>query len=193
VVSDLLDHGLVKVAGIALEGITDVKGVLQAREGLVCERNGALSQLEALSLALLVCVLNPHVMVAGSGMVNMVLELDDVRVWDGLGIDGAEDGSGLVVDCADAERGSAGDSRHREGESGLHGDERRNDEAEGTKLVFGLPATQRQKINGQIDVLDRLNRWNQTRSILQRMGREMMDMDEMMKGRRSDGGSTWGR
>jgi hypothetical protein len=193
VVSDLLDHGLVKVAGIALEGITDVKGVLQAREGLVCERNGALSQLEALSLALLVCVLNPHVMVAGSGMINMVLELDDVRVWDGLGIDGAEDGSSLVVDGADAEGGSAGDSRHREGESGLHGDERRNDEAEATKLVFGLPATQRQKTNGQIDVLDRLNRWNQTRSILQRMGREMMDMDEMMKGRRSDGGSTWGR
>lgn len=192
-VSDLLDHGLVKVAGIAFEGITDVKGVLQAREGLVCERNGALSQLEALSLALLVCVLNPHVMVAGSGLINMVLELDDVRVWDGLGIDGAEDGSGLVVDCADAERGSAGDSRHREGESGLHGDERRNDEAEATKLVFGLPATQRHKTNGQIDVLDRLNRWNQTRSILQRMGREMMDMDEMMKGRRSDGGSTWGR
>lgn len=135
-VSDLLDHGLVKVASIALEGITDVKGVLQAREGLVCERNGALSQLEALSLALLVCVLKPHVMVAGSSMINMVLELDDVRVWDGLGIDGAQDRSGLVVDGADAEGGSAGDSRHREGESGLHGDERRNDELKRQSLCL---------------------------------------------------------
>jgi hypothetical protein len=35
VVSDLLDHGLIEVAGVALESITNVKGVLQAREGLV--------------------------------------------------------------------------------------------------------------------------------------------------------------
>jgi hypothetical protein len=36
-------------------------------------------------------------------LIDVVLELDDVRVWDGLGIDRAENGSGLVVDGADAE------------------------------------------------------------------------------------------
>lgn len=125
VVSDLLDHGLVKVAGVALEGLTNVKGVLQAREGLVCEGNGSLSQLHALILALGVGVLNPNVVVGSSTLVDVVLELDDVRVWDGLGIDGAENGSGLVMDSADAERGSAGDSGHGESESGLHDDETR--------------------------------------------------------------------
>jgi hypothetical protein len=139
VVSDLLDHGLVKVAGVALEGLTNVKGVLQAREGLVCEGNGSLSQLQTLRLALSVGVLNPHVVVGGSMLIDVVLELDDVRVWDGLGIDGAEDGSGLVVDGADAERGSAGDSGHGKSESGLHDDETRK-----TRKLC-LPATQRQK------------------------------------------------
>ena len=111
-VSELLDHGLVEVAGVALEGLTNVKGVLHAREGLVCEGKRSLSELQALSLALVVDVLNPHVVVASSLLVDMVLELDDVRVGNGLSIDGAEDGSGLVVNGSDAERGSAGDSGH---------------------------------------------------------------------------------
>jgi hypothetical protein len=70
-------------------------------------------------------VLNPHVVIVGSSAIDVVLELDDVRVWDGLGIDGAEDGGSLIVDGADAEGGSAGDSGHGQSEDGLHGDEAR--------------------------------------------------------------------
>ncbi|KAI6764450.1 hypothetical protein HG530_008239 [Fusarium avenaceum] len=77
------------------------------------------------NLDLLVGVLNPHVMIVGSSAIDVVLELDDVRVWDGLGIDGAEDGGSLVVDGADAEGGSAGDSGHGQSEDGLHGEEAR--------------------------------------------------------------------
>lgn len=123
VIPDLLNDGLVKVAGVALEALADVEGVLQTSKGLVCEGSGALSQLKALLLAMAVDVLDPGVMIRRSCLINVVLELDDVRVRNGLGLDGAEDGSGPVMDGADAERGSVGDSRQGESEGGSHDDE----------------------------------------------------------------------
>lgn len=140
VIPDLLNDGLVKVAGVALEALANVEGVLQTSKGLVCEGSGALSQLKALLLAMAVDVLDPGVMIRRSSLINVVLELDDVRVRNGLGLDGAEDRSGPVMDGTDAERGSVGDSRQGESEGGSHDDETARDEA--AKAEVGLRATQ---------------------------------------------------
>jgi len=153
VIPDLLNDGLVKVAGVALEALANVEGVLQTSKGLVCEGSGALSQLKALLLAMAVDVLDPGVMIRRSSLINVVLELDDVRVRNGLGLDGAEDRSGPVMDGADAERGSVGDSRQGESEGGSHDDETARDEA--AKAEVGLRATQGRDKKGkkQADVL----------------------------------------
>jgi hypothetical protein len=88
-VSDLLNDGLVEVASVALE-VADLEGVLHTREGI--KRLTALAELKATLLATLMDVLNPGVVVRGSVLIDMVLELDDVGVGDLLGLDGAEDG-----------------------------------------------------------------------------------------------------
>lgn len=151
VIPDLLNDGLVKVAGVALEALANVEGVLQTSKGLVCEGSGALSQLKALLLAMAVDVLDPGVMIRRSGLINVVLELDDVRVRNGLGLDGTEDGSGPVMDGTDAERGSVGDSRQGESEGGSHDDETARNEAAKAEVV--LRATQGREREKRADVL----------------------------------------
>jgi hypothetical protein len=88
-VSDLLNDGLMEVAGVTLE-VANLEGVLHAREGI--KGLTALAELKATLLTTLVNVLNPGVMVGGSVLIHMVLELDNVGVGDLLGLDRAEDG-----------------------------------------------------------------------------------------------------
>lgn len=119
-VSDLLDGGLVEVARVALEAGGNVVGVLHASESLLNRgAEATLTELKALLFAIFVDVLNPFVMVGGLGLVDVVLELDDVRVGDDIGVNGAENGSRSLVDSLGAEC-RLSDSRHGEGEDSLH-------------------------------------------------------------------------
>jgi hypothetical protein len=52
----------------------------------------------------------------------MVLELNDVRVGNGVGIDGAQQGSGVMMYGADVERASLGDGGERERDDATHVD-----------------------------------------------------------------------
>lgn len=124
VVAELLDNRLVEVAGVTLEGVADAESVLHAREELsnvVCEL-ATLAQLEAFLLAAIVDVLDPGVVVGDSGIIDVILELDDVRVRNGIGVDGAQDRSCAIVNGLDAEakRGGLGNRRSGESESAAH-------------------------------------------------------------------------
>ena len=123
-VADLLDHVLVEVTGVSLETITNLEGVLHAIEDGASEviNKATLAELEALLLHVTVNALNPGVVITSGRLVNVILELDDVRIRDGLGINGVEDGSRAVVDGLDGERGSLGDSGHGESERSPHGE-----------------------------------------------------------------------
>lgn len=152
VVSDLLDNGLVEVASIALETITNLEGVLHALEDIIDNGDlAALSQLKALLLAIAVDVLDPSLVLRGRTVINVVLELDDVRVRDGISINGAQDGGGPLMDSANAERGGTGDGGQGESEGGPHDDEAA---ARSGKGCDGLPATRkRRKMSPSPDAL----------------------------------------
>jgi hypothetical protein len=93
VVSDLLDDGLIEMSRITLEAITNLEGVLQALEDIIGRGNSAsLAELESELLGLAVDLLDPGVMLGRSRIIDVVLELDDVRVGNGLGVNRAEDG-----------------------------------------------------------------------------------------------------
>lgn len=157
-VSDLLDGGLMEVTGVALEATGNVVGVLHASKSLLDGGSEAsLAELKTLLLAIIVDVFDPVVVVVGLGLVDAVFELDDVRVGNDVSVDGAEDGSRALVDGLGAEC-RLSDSRHGEGQNGLHDDD--GDAGAGGSVVLvmgtvmcveaaqtpdvGLPATQTQ-------------------------------------------------
>lgn len=86
---DLLDDGLVEVAGVAHEVLADLVCVHQSAEDVVDRRDlTTLPQLHALLLIGLVDVLDPALVVLGGLLGDMGLELDEVRVGDDLGVGG---------------------------------------------------------------------------------------------------------
>lgn len=122
VVPDLLDDVLGKVASVALE-VTNLEGVLQAVKGLVrAEDAASLAELKALLLAFIVDALDPVLVLVDTSLINVVLELDDVIVRNGVGLNIAEDGSRALVDGANLERAGLGDGRYRESDDGPHND-----------------------------------------------------------------------
>lgn len=126
VVAELLNHIWVEVTSVALEGIADGEGVLEATKDLANERviAATLSQLEVLRVAVatLVDLLDPRVVVDGARVIDVILELDDVRVWDVVGVDAAEDRSRVTVDGLGAEGAGRGDGSQGESGNALHGD-----------------------------------------------------------------------
>lgn len=105
---NLLDDILIEVAGVAEEAAGDVVGVLEALKHLVDDGElRALAQLGPLGLARAVDLLDPGVMSGRIIVLDVALELDDVRVGDLLGVDRGDDGSSVVVDRAGVQdRGS---------------------------------------------------------------------------------------
>lgn len=118
VAADLLDGGLVEVARVAEEA-ADIVGVLQTlKDGLDQGLLASLAKLEALIALLGVDVLDPRVVV-GSGIGrDVLLELDDVRVRNVLGVGRGEDGSGIAMDGADGEGGGGVDGSSRGNSTG---------------------------------------------------------------------------
>jgi len=121
---DLLDDLLVKVARVAQEVLANLVCVLQAAEDIADQRHlAALLEVGALRLPGGVDVLDPGVVRRDRGLADMLLELDDVRVGDHLGVGRREDGGGVAVDGLKRDlgrRGSAG--RERESDETPHGD-----------------------------------------------------------------------
>lgn len=154
VVADLLDDVLVEVTGVALEGVANLEGVLHAREDVIGGgAEATLAQLQTLLLAIVVHVLDPGVVVGGGRIIDVVLELDDVGVGDGVGLDGAQDGRGTIVDGLDAELGGLSHSGHGEGDDAAHCDGKRSllcfeTEREGKAMVY-LRLENRDKSNKQ--------------------------------------------
>lgn len=122
VVSDLLDGGRLEMTSITTEAVTNVVGMLQATKEVISRgEETTLAEFKALLLAILMDVLDPVVVRVGTGGVDVVLELDDVRVGDGISVGSAHDRGGIMVNGANLERCSLGNSGHREGgDSGLH-------------------------------------------------------------------------
>lgn len=120
---DLLNDLVVKVTGVTQQATGDVVGVLETLKEIVC--NGelrTLAELGPLVLAGSVDVLDPGVVGGRVGVLDVLLEDDNVRVWNLLGVDRGDDGSCVIVDGAGVEdRGSCREQRqHREDGGGLH-------------------------------------------------------------------------
>jgi len=123
VVAELLNHVGMEVTSVALESTADREGVLQTAKDLADQRGvAALAELEVVILATLVDLLDPGVVVGSRGVIDVVLELDDVRVRDVLRINAAQNRSSIAVDGLCAERASRGDGRQRESCEALHSD-----------------------------------------------------------------------
>lgn len=85
--AELLEHRVVKVAGIAQEATGNVVGVLHALHDLVDDgRTRPLSELKLPLLCRDVQVVDPRMVGSGIVVVHMVLELDNVAVRNVLSI-----------------------------------------------------------------------------------------------------------
>ena len=111
------------MAGVAHEVLADLVGVLEAIENVVNngELGALLSQLNTLLLTRRVNLLDPAVVVRSRGARDMLLELDDVSVWNGLSVGGGQDRSGTIVDGVDTEgRCSCSAGCERESDEASH-------------------------------------------------------------------------
>lgn len=118
--ANFFDGSLVKVAGVAQEASANRIGVLQAIKDLAGEgRLATLPQLELTGLLVgRVDIVEPDMVLRGVLIRDVLLELDDVSVRDGLRVDRGQQGGSITVDSLGAERRD--DSRRdagREGES----------------------------------------------------------------------------
>lgn len=125
-VADLLDHIRVEVTGVTLEALANGEGVLHATKDLSNDivNDATLAQLDELITlgTIVVNGLDPAVVLRGSRVIDMVLELDDVRVRNVVGIDRAQDRSRVAMDSLGTERGRLGDGRQRQSSDAPHGD-----------------------------------------------------------------------
>lgn len=84
---DLFNDRVIEMAGVAKEFLADLVRVLQATEDIINQRElTTLSQVHTLNLLGRVDVLDPSVVIRGRCFVYMLLELDDIRVWNDLGV-----------------------------------------------------------------------------------------------------------
>lgn len=121
VVTKLLDDRFVEVTGIALEAIADAEGMLHTGEELSDIRElAALAKLKPLLLALIVNVLNPAVVMGHSVVIDMILELDDVGVGDGISLNGGEYRGRKVVNGLDTKRRGLDNRRSGESKCATH-------------------------------------------------------------------------
>ena len=104
--SDLLDDRIIKMSRITQEVTSNVICVLDALKYIAC--NGKLPTFSELSSAILtleVDVLHPTVVDRSSSLRNVLLEDDDVGVWDLYGVRRGEKRSSTFVDGFGAECG----------------------------------------------------------------------------------------
>lgn len=125
--ADLLDGRIIEVTGVTEEASSDGIGVLQTIKDLGGE--GRLATLPQLKLTGLlvggVDAVEPDMVLRGMLIIDMLLELDDVTVGNGLCVGRGQEGSSIRVNGLGAERGDDGrGDAGREGESSkaLHDD-----------------------------------------------------------------------
>lgn len=120
----MLDGLIVEVSGITEELLADLVGMLQTMEDLVNKRElAALLEIEAPGLGGGMDLLDPGVMRRSHLGSDMLLELDDVGIWDDLGVGRRKDGRGIIVDGADLGPGGRRSvGGQREEEKASHGD-----------------------------------------------------------------------
>lgn len=100
--SDHLDDRLIEITRVTQEAASNVVCVFDTLEDIGSERSlRSLAKLSTFGLTGHVHVGDPAVVVKGSGLINMVLELDDVVAIDVLRVDGAQDWGSLAVDAID--------------------------------------------------------------------------------------------
>ena len=81
--SDLFDDRVIKVTRVTQKVTGDIVCVLETLEDIRGNRElSSLSELGSLSLAGRVDVLHPAVMLTGRGLGDVLLEHNDVGVWD---------------------------------------------------------------------------------------------------------------
>lgn len=150
---DLLDGLIVEVTGVTGEETTNLVGVLQAAKDLIGE--GELATLPQLKLpSLLAGAVNrvqPDMVVGGTLLVHVLLELDDVFIGDHLSVGRRQDRGSITVNGAGSKsrnNGSRGTGRKGKGEGSdaSHYDGRGScdDETNTTVAIrngAGLPAT----------------------------------------------------
>ena len=97
--ADGLQDILVKVTRVSHKRATNVVGVLQALEDGVGDWSlRALTKLGLSDLNVGVEVLDPRVVLLGQSVCDMLLENDNVRVWDVLGVIVGDQRSDLVIE-----------------------------------------------------------------------------------------------
>lgn len=97
--ADLLDDLIIEMASVAQEVLANLVGVLQAAEDIVNQGDlAALLEVGANVLARGVNLLDPALVCRGRVLGYVLLELDDVRVGDRLGVGRRKNGRGIAVD-----------------------------------------------------------------------------------------------
>ncbi len=124
--SDLLDDRVIEMARVAQEVPSNIICMFYAFEDI--RRHGELrplSKLGALILALQVDVLHPAVMVGGRCLGDMLLEDDDVGVWDRLRVHRRDDRRGTLMNSFSAEGGCCRSQRQeRQADKPTHDEEK---------------------------------------------------------------------
>lgn len=119
---DLLDGLLIEVASITKELGADLVGMLQAVEDIVNQRElTTLLEVYPLVLTSGVELLDPSVVIRHLLLSYVLLELDNVGIWDDLGVGRGKNGRSLAMDGFNRStwcRGSSG--RERENGVALH-------------------------------------------------------------------------
>lgn len=93
------------MTGVTHEATCNVVCVLETAEDVIHHRRlGSLSELHLGVLCFMVDALHPEVVVGGVLLRDVLLELDDVVIWDLLGIYRGDDGCCVAVDRVDKDR-----------------------------------------------------------------------------------------
>jgi hypothetical protein len=118
VISDLLDSLLIEVTRVSEQRAGNVVGVLEAAV------DGALLQI-ASAVAGGMDILDPGMVIRSLGITDVLLEDNDVGVWDFYGIDRGQDRSSILMDGADIKKRRSGGQQRQKREScdRPHGDD----------------------------------------------------------------------
>lgn len=85
--SDLLDDGLIKVARVSEEAAGNIVCMFDSIENTSRDRKlRAFAQLSSVNLGRGVCVFDPEMVGSSCVFSNVVLEDDDIRIRDRLGV-----------------------------------------------------------------------------------------------------------